>query len=221
MRQSLLPLCILALAAASADAAQIRGHYIESRTCDVYTGPCFANAEMALAGREAVMAWKVEEGGWNDVALDGLSVGVVLRSERNLGTDGVFPAEPGRIDSVVLVDERATSTQESALLAFVKHSAPKYTENIARVLRVPMTLEIDHATCKARFSAQDIARIETRKLEDFDCICSNELIYYQPLNELLTFKPAYTLTQSFQGRELDSRWTLNNTRSAFLATFRN
>ena len=34
-------------------AAQISGEYLESRTCSVYTGPCFANAEMGLAGNFA------------------------------------------------------------------------------------------------------------------------------------------------------------------------
>ena len=38
----------------------------------MWTGPCFANAEMGLAGKEAVMAWKVDQGSWNDVKLDGL-----------------------------------------------------------------------------------------------------------------------------------------------------
>ncbi len=29
-------------------AAGLSGHYVECRDCDVYTGPCFANAEMNL-----------------------------------------------------------------------------------------------------------------------------------------------------------------------------
>ncbi|HUG69079.1 MAG TPA: hypothetical protein VMM76_15120, partial [Pirellulaceae bacterium] len=39
--------------------AEISGHYLETRTCQVYTGPCFANAEVGLAGKEAVMAWRI------------------------------------------------------------------------------------------------------------------------------------------------------------------
>ncbi|MBI5757839.1 MAG: hypothetical protein HZA46_04910, partial [Planctomycetales bacterium] len=41
-------------------AAQITGEYIEARTCDVYTGPCFANGEVGTTGNEAVLAWKVD-----------------------------------------------------------------------------------------------------------------------------------------------------------------
>ena len=40
----------------------ISGDYLEVRTGDVYTGPCFANAEVGLSGRNAIMAWSIEEG---------------------------------------------------------------------------------------------------------------------------------------------------------------
>jgi len=222
MRSALLAAVALIGAAPLANAApQIRGHYVEARSCDVYTGPCFANAEMGLAGREAVMAWKVEQGGWNGVDLKGLSVAVVVKAERGLGTDGVFPAEPGKIDSVVLVDDTATSEQESALLSFVKNTAAKYTENVTNVVKTPIEFDVDHYTCVAKFSAKDAASIETRKLDGHDCVCSNEMVYYKPLNESQSVKPAYTLVQSFQGKGLDGTWKLNSTRSAFVATFRN
>ena len=40
----------------------ISGNYLEARTADVYTGPCFANAETGLVGQLAVMGWKVSQG---------------------------------------------------------------------------------------------------------------------------------------------------------------
>jgi len=60
---------LVGLAAASAAgeadpfaAATIVGDYLEARTADVYTGPCFANGEMSLDGEEAMMAWRVRRG---------------------------------------------------------------------------------------------------------------------------------------------------------------
>src|SRR6266436_4284156 len=82
-----LALIALALPAAAADS--ITGTYLESRTCQVYTGPCFANAETALAGREAVMAWNIEAGKQNNVDLTGLSVVMVVRGNDTLGYQGV------------------------------------------------------------------------------------------------------------------------------------
>jgi ATP-dependent DNA ligase len=70
---------------------QIRGQYLEARTCDVFTGPCFANGEMGMAGKEAVLGWKVSDGSWNGVPLSGLTVALVLKGDNTLGDDGVFP----------------------------------------------------------------------------------------------------------------------------------
>ena len=69
----------MALAVSSVgNAQQIAGDYLETRSADVWTGPCFANAEMNLGGKQAVMAWKVDKGSIENVQLDGLSVVAVL-----------------------------------------------------------------------------------------------------------------------------------------------
>src|SRR5258708_5845621 len=50
-------------------ADEISGNYLETRTCDVYTGPCFANAQVGLTGQQAIMAWSVESGSHEGVDL--------------------------------------------------------------------------------------------------------------------------------------------------------
>jgi hypothetical protein len=45
-------------------APTVSGDYLEVRSCDVYTGSCFANAEMNLTGKEGMMVWSVREGAW-------------------------------------------------------------------------------------------------------------------------------------------------------------
>src|SRR4051812_24347247 len=102
--------CLL-LAAAAAKSAEISGEYLEARSCDVYTGPCFANGQMGSAGKEALMAWKVDEGQWNGVKLSGMGVALVLNAEGTLGYDGVFPMRAGEIKSIILVDEKANAKQ--------------------------------------------------------------------------------------------------------------
>jgi hypothetical protein len=69
---------LLAATAVVSAQAEIRGHYLETRTCQVYTGPCFANGEMGLAGRDAVMAWSINEGSHEGVDLTGLKVVVAV-----------------------------------------------------------------------------------------------------------------------------------------------
>ena len=45
--------------AASLPASGVSGNYMEARTADVYTGPCFANGEVEINGKEAVFGWKI------------------------------------------------------------------------------------------------------------------------------------------------------------------
>lgn len=222
MRSLLLltTVAVLFIGSSTAMAATISGEYLESRTCDVYTGPCFANAEMDLAGKEALMAWKVDEGTWNGVSLDGLGAALVLNSQGTLGYDGVFSMRAGKIKSVILVDERATTKQRTALIDFVKDSAKQLTKNVVSIQSVPFELKNDHLSGKGVFSAGKMARIETRALTDSDCVCTNEIVYYQPLAKVDNFSPAYSKTMSFQGDGLNNKWTVNGMRSAFLATFR-
>ncbi len=206
--------------ASTASAAQISGEYIEARTCDVYTGPCFANAEMDLVGKEAVMAWKVDEGGWNGVALEGLGVAIVVTSEKTMGASEFFRMKAGKISSLILVDDRATEEQHDALVAFAKHSAKEFTLDVKKIIKAPIKLENDHLSGKGTFTAGDVAKIETRGLQKGDCVCSNEAIFYQPLTKVSDISPALSNTLSFTGEGFDRTWTTHGQRNAFLATFR-
>ncbi len=204
----------------SASAATITGEYLEARSCDVYTGPCFANAEMNLAGKEAVMAWKVDEGTWNNVSLDGLGVAVVVKAQGTLGDTGVFKMQAGKIKSVILVDEKATRTQHEALVAFVKDAAKDYTLDVAKVDSVPFKLENEHLDGRGVFQAGELASIETRALKKGDCVCTNEDTYYKPLTSVDNSSPAYAKSWGYVGDGLNTKWTSKNQRSAYLGTFR-
>jgi hypothetical protein len=207
------------LTCAATEAGEISGEYLEARSCDVFTGPCFANAQMGSAGKEAVMAWKVEEGRWQGVSVVGLGVAVVLNSEGILGFDGVFPMKAGQVKSVILVDEKATAQQQTALIDFVKHSTNDLLGSVQIVKRVPIFLSTDHMAGKGVFKAGNLASIETRPMRRGDCTCTNEQNFYLPLAKVDNSSPAYANTLSYTGDGLDNRWTLHNIRSAYLATF--
>lgn len=204
----------------SLSAATIEGEYLEARSCNVYTGPCFANAEMSIAGKEAIMAWKVDQGSWNETKLDGLGVALVVTADQTLGDDGIFGQTPTKTKAVLLVDQKANDSQKEALIAFAKDSAKKLAENIVRVEEVAFTLENDHVESRGVFAAGDIAKIETRALKNGDCVCSNEIRYYQPLVAVDNSHPAFALKHTYKGQGLDNQWTWGDQRSAYMATFR-
>src|SRR6516225_11639073 len=111
--RSLLPVIVafICLFAIGAAAQQIQGDYIETRSADVYTGQCFANGEVNLVGQEAILAWHVQNGSWDGVSLDGLSVAAAVRAKATLGDPygNPYPAE-----AVLLVDEQANPQQRAA-----------------------------------------------------------------------------------------------------------
>src|SRR5207248_10554656 len=165
-----LALAMIALPAAAAD--WVTGTYMESRTCQVYTGPCFANAETALAGREALMAWNIESGKHHNVDLAGLSVVVAVRGNDTLGYQGVD--DPKELKSAIIVDAKASAAQKEALVAFAKEHAGRAGREVVRVDAAPITMSLDSVELNGELKAGEIAKIKTRKAKPGDCICSNE-----------------------------------------------
>ena len=111
MRRTLTLAAIALLTAAPLQAAGVSGHYIEARTCDVWTGPCFANAEMNLGGKHAVLGWKVDKGELDNATLDGLGVVAVVAASDTLGL-----RQTGAAKAVLIVDSRANDAQHAALV---------------------------------------------------------------------------------------------------------
>src|SRR6188474_1423578 len=98
----------------------ISGDYLEVRSCDVYTGSCFANSEMNLAGKEGMMFWSVREGSWKGTKLDGLRVMAVVKTG---GTLGDLQYQPQSGNAVLIVDDKADATQREALADFARAMA--------------------------------------------------------------------------------------------------
>jgi len=112
--------------AAGLPGRSITGNYMEARTADTYTGPCFANGEVEMNGKEAVFGWKINNGSWKGVDLQGLGIVGVVRSKHTLG-DIHRPVNPA--SAVLIVDSRATAEQREALVAFAKSQAPELLSN--------------------------------------------------------------------------------------------
>ena len=79
----------------AATGPSVTGTYVEARTAEVFAGACIMNGEAATGGREALLAWKVDRGQVNGVALDGLAVVAALAGDTNLG----YPRNRRRIDA--------------------------------------------------------------------------------------------------------------------------
>ena len=197
--------------------SELRGLYLESRTCQVYTGPCFANGEMGLTGRGAIMAWQIEDGARAGTDLSGLNVVAVVRASDTLGHQGVAGVDAAK--SIVYVDDRAGEIQRLQLVEFAKTQLGKAGSNIVRVEALPIRMSLDVAELQGSLTAGDEVELSTRRANPGDCICGNEVAFYPPLARVENFAAGISLVSRFSGRGLGQRWLNHDDRSAYMATF--
>src|SRR5262244_235689 len=118
MKRLSLTLALVSLTASSlwAGGSGVTGRYAEARTAEVFAGGCVMNSEAGTAGRQAVLAWKVDRGAFNGVPLDGLSVVAAVNADTNLGIREIG-GQQAATKAAVYVDKRATVPQQAALIA--------------------------------------------------------------------------------------------------------
>jgi hypothetical protein len=217
MRKALSLIAVLALAALSAAAQQIKGEYVETRSADVYTGQCFANGEVGLTGDEAILAWHVQQGGWDGVPLAGLSIVGAVKAQATLGDPF---GKPYPAKSVLLVDRKATPEQRQALINFAQEMGGELLRHVVKVMDVPVNISVlqeHHGS--ASVHAGNFVTVETRPIGENDHLCGNESTFYPPLTETTHAMPAVAMTDEYQGQGLNSTWELHDKRSAFVGTF--
>jgi len=214
---------ILLLAAATAFATKgpaptISGDYVEVRSCDVYTGPCFANAEMGLSGKEGILVWSVRHGTWNGVPLDGLNVIAVVRAD---GTLGDLRYQPRRGKAVLVVDRMATAKQQAALIDLARSLAGGLIQEVAEVKAASMEVAIGACARKgcASVKAGKLVEISTRCLGAKDHLCGNEETFYPPLTDVDGACPAFAELASYAGSGLNLTWDWVEKRNAFTGSF--
>jgi hypothetical protein len=195
--------------------AAVHGDYVEVRSADVYTGPCFANAQVNLTGDQAILAWHVRNGEYQGVGLDGMNVVAVVQASHTLGDPY---ADPLPAHAILILDQRATRAQQLALRSMAVSMAGGLLSDIVGVRTAPISLDSSQPGA-VDLRAGDLARIRTRSLMACDMICGNEEVYYQPLVRLSHAEPAFTLVEAYAGGGLGATWHRVDTRSAFIGTF--
>jgi hypothetical protein len=206
----------LLVLSAPLSAAGITGQYVEVRTCDVWTGACFANAEMNLGGKHAVMGWKIEKGSLGDVALDGLGVVAVVQASDTLGLQQTRPAQ-----AVLIVDSRASTAQRDALVRLAQQQGGDLLRNVVAVQSAPV--ELTMCPCKndvcARLNAGP-AHVETRCLDlNHDRACGHEADFYPPLVKNVKVQAAMASEHGYSGKGFNAVWKEADRRGAYVGTF--
>jgi hypothetical protein len=211
--------CVAPILAQVSQPQPISGQYLEARTADVYTGPCFANSEVNLTGREAVLAWRIEKGSWRSVAVDGLAVVAVVRASATLGD---LYASPLPAKAVFIVDARANEAQRAALVDFAQAQTGGLLRDVVAIESSPIRFAMDESGhhADATLEAGSLARIATRAIQDADQLCHNEEVYYPPLAANLNHAmPAVATESTYRGNHLGVNWMESGRRGSFVGTF--
>ena len=217
MKSTALATVVLGLVAAStlaAGTATVKGTYVEARTSEVFAGACVINSEVDTAGREALLAWKVDTGTFNGVRIDGLSVVAAIAGDKNLSVHEIG-GEVANARAAVFVDERATEPQRRALVAMVTKLSKGLAATVVET--TPAAIEFVDGVHDIRVVTKSV-KLAVQKHLDHEASCGNKQ-WFVPLSTVDQAELGATAENAFAGRSLGITWSDPNKRSGFVGTF--
>jgi hypothetical protein len=190
------------------------GVYLEARTAEVFAGGCIMNAEAGTSGRQAVLAWKVDKGTFNGVALDNLSVVAAVNGDQNLGIREIGGGK-ATTKSAVYVDQRATQVQQIALVAMANELSKGLVGTVVQV--TPTAIQFADTKDAISVTAGE-AVLEVAKKVDHDVSCGG-MQWFQPLSSMASSTLGTAEQHRFSGAALGTRWSDPHKKSAFFGSF--
>jgi hypothetical protein len=192
----------------------LTGEYVEARTAEVFTGGCIMNSEAETVGKQAVLAWKVDRGSFNGIAIDGLSVVAAVSGDRNLGMQEMG-GEKATVRTAMFVDERANAAQQIALVAMANELSKGLVGTIVQVTATP--IQFADRGGEIRVSAGP-ASLDVSKHITHDPTCG-AMLWFHPLASVDDAEIGVTAQHVFTGSALGTKWSDPNKRSSFFGTF--
>lgn len=193
----------------SAENVSLRGDYVEVRTASVFAGACHYNGEVTTAGREAMMAWNVTSGKWQDIDLSGVRVLAIVSSESNLGEKNAARKSEIIIDS-------PSRAQSLAMLNAIKANYAASLGDIVNVRTAPIKFVRNGKTFAV---ATDDASINVEGMPNDLCCKMPNLVWYTPLVGLENRKVGYTTNATYSGDAVGDHWSNSGENSAFYGSF--
>lgn len=197
-----------------AKAASLSGTYVEARTAEVFAGGCVMNGEAGTAGREALLAWKVSQGTFDGVSLNGLAVVAAVSADQNLGVREIG-GEPATTRTALFVDERATPAQRNALVAMAKRLSNGVVDDVVQT--TPTAIQFVDRGGSIRVAATPL-RLTVQKAMTHDPTCGGKQ-WFHPLAAVDSSAMGTTAENAFTGTSLGTKWSDPGKHSSFFGTF--
>ena len=205
---------ILAVATLSAGNGALKGTYVEARTSQIFAGACVVNSEAGTTGREALLAWRVDEGRWNGVSLNGLAVVAAVAGDANLSVHEIG-GEVANTRAALFPDARATDAQRAALVAMAKTLSKGLVSTVVET--TPASIEFVDGAEDIRVATSAL-RLVVQKHMEHDVQCGNKE-WFRPFSTVDQATMGVTAEHLFDGASLGTRWSDPNKRSAYFGTF--
>lgn len=206
---------LFAVPAFAADTPTVSGTYVEARTAEVFAGGCIMNSEAETMGRQAVLAWRVDRGRVDGVAIDGLSIVAALSGTHNLGMREMGGESPTEVKALMYVDSRATAAQRDALVRMVRTAIGDLALRVVDVQAVPIAFARSAHAASVR-AGEATLQVEAHIHHDPSC---GAMQWFRPLSRGAEAQVGLTRSQAFTGQALGTRWSQADKKSAFVGTF--
>lgn len=175
-----LSLCISERPSAAESSAAPSGEYIEARSVSVFAGACHYNGEYLSAGREALLAWRFESGGFEldgaQQSLAGVELVALVVGDDNLAEPGVHKR------ALVFVDDDASPAQRDAAVAWLRAEHGAALGEITAIESTPVAVR--RAGESYTVSAGDSLALAGATLPDRACCAMPFNVWYEPFQAL-------------------------------------
>jgi hypothetical protein len=145
-----------------------------------------------------------------------LSVVAAVAGDRNLGMREMGGAIPSKVQSLVMVDQRASDEQKEALVAFARELSGGLVTDVVAVRSEPIRFTQDARTINVAAGDATLS-IETEIKHEMSC---GAMQWFKPFSAAVGHAAIGTAaSHSFMGSQLGTKWSDPNRKSAFFGTF--
>ena len=193
-----------------AENVSLRGDYVEVRTASVFAGACHFNGEVVTTGRDALMAWNVTSGKWQDVDLTGVRVMAIVSADANLAEGNAARR------SEIVIDSHASRAQALAMVNALRSRYAGSLGDVVAVRSAPIGFERKGRTYAV---VTNDAAINVEAMPNDLCCKMPNLVWYTPLVGLENRKVGYTSKALYSGKIVGEPWSRSGENSAFYGSF--
>ncbi len=180
----------------------VTGEYLEARSGEVYTCGCLFSSEQVSGGREAILAWKIQEGEYRGTPLAGLKAVAVIIGDGNLGLNATSRR------SVLYVTSESTPNQRQAVLDLLSRHYGEVLGEIMAVHPAAVSLWKDNGETHVRVG-DDIVSVVLRATRLPEDAHSGSSLWYGPFIPVEAPALATTLYFRFWGPDFRHQWWTN------------